>query len=98
MLSTSVYVILALNAATYLIYYYDKAAARQGAWRISESTLFLLAILGGAPAAITAMLSLRHKTRKPSFRYGLPLILALQAFAFAYWRNAGAPNLISELS
>lgn len=89
--------LLALNAVTYLIYFYDKVAARNGAWRISEATLFWVAMLGGSPAAIAAMFTLRHKTRKPGFRYGLPVILFLQWAAYAYWVFAGSPDLITGL-
>ncbi len=89
--------LLALNLATYLIYFYDKVAARNGAWRISESTLLWFAMLGGSPAAIAAMFTLRHKTRKPGFRYGLPIILVVQWTAYAYWVFAGSPNLLDGL-
>lgn len=51
-----------LNVATFFAYWFDKAAARRGAWRTSEQTLHLLSLLGGWPGA------LRHKSRKASFR------------------------------
>jgi len=84
--------LLVLNAVTYLIYAYDKTAARSGVWRVSESTLLGLAFIGGAPAAIAAMFTLRHKIRKPKFRAGLLLILAAQTCLFIYWRTtSGVP-------
>ena len=88
---------LALNIATYLIYFYDKSAARSGNWRISESSLIWLAMLGGSPAAVAAIFTLRHKTRKSKFRYGAPTILFLQAVVFGFWLYSGAPDLISGL-
>jgi len=78
-----------LNAGVFLVYFYDKAAAKKGAWRISESTLLGLAMLGGSPAAIIAMYGLRHKTRKMNFKIGLPIILLFQAGLIVYWKRTG---------
>ncbi len=57
----------------------DKALAKAGARRIPESTLLSLAVLGGGPGALLAMLLCRHKTRKLPFALGLPLIALVQA-------------------
>jgi len=51
-----------------VVYAIDKAAARAGRRRISEATLLLLGVVGGWPGAIVAQQTLRHKTRKASFR------------------------------
>lgn len=45
----------------------DKAAALQGRWRTSESTLHALGLLGGWPGALIARHWFRHKTRKQPF-------------------------------
>ena len=52
-----------------LLYLVDKEAARSGEWRIAESTLHFLALLGGWPGAALAQTWLRHKTRKESFQH-----------------------------
>ncbi|GAB3124973.1 DUF1294 domain-containing protein [Leifsonia psychrotolerans] len=52
----------------FIVYAVDKSAARAGRWRISETTLLLLGLLGGWPGAIVAQQTLRHKTKKASFR------------------------------
>lgn len=59
---------LALGAATFLFYAKDKSAAQSGDWRVSESTLHVLSLLGGWPGAIFAQQRLRHKTKKLAFR------------------------------
>jgi uncharacterized membrane protein YsdA (DUF1294 family)/cold shock CspA family protein len=59
---------LAASLITFVAYFMDKAAAKQGAWRISESTLHLLALAGGWPGALLAQQFLRHKSTKPEFR------------------------------
>ncbi len=46
--------------------------------RIPEKSLFLLAIVGGSVGLLAGMYSFRHKTRKPSFKYGIPALVVLQ--------------------
>ena len=56
----------------------DKRRAIKRAWRIPESTLFVLAIIGGSIGSIIGMHLFHHKTRHWYFLYGMPVILALQ--------------------
>ena len=71
------YLIL-MNLIAFALYGIDKRRAKQGAWRISEYTLLLVALLGGSLGALVGMRYFRHKTRHRKFRYGVPLILLLQ--------------------
>ena len=71
------YLIL-MNLIAFALYGIDKRRAKQGAWRISEYTLLLVALLGGSLGALLGMRYFRHKTRHGKFRYGIPLILLLQ--------------------
>ena len=57
-----------LSLATFLAYAVDKSAAQSGRRRVSEGTLQFLGLAGGWPGALIAQQSLRHKTRKASFR------------------------------
>jgi len=57
---------------------YDKRAARQHKRRVRESTLLLVAVLGGSVAMLTTMLLIRHKTKHAKFMAGLPAIIVLQ--------------------
>ena len=59
---------LIVSAATFGVYALDKSAAKRGAWRTSESTLHLLALIGGWPGALIAQNRLRHKSRKQPFQ------------------------------
>ena len=56
----------------------DKKRAVRGAWRISEASLFLTALLGGALGCTLGMHFFRHKTRHWYFRYGMPAIFLAQ--------------------
>lgn len=51
----------------FVAYWTDKHAARAGRWRTPESTLHLLALIGGWPGALMAQWHLRHKSAKLSF-------------------------------
>lgn len=57
-----------MSAVTYILYGVDKKAAKQGAWRVQESTLHIVSTLGGWCGALIAQQQLRHKTVKAEFR------------------------------
>ena len=71
--------LLFINCFTFLTYGYDKRAARKGKWRVRESRMHLLALLGGSPAALAAQKCFRHKTVKRSFQFTYWAIVILQA-------------------
>ena len=62
----------------------DKSRARRKAWRIPESTLFLIAFIGGSIGSIAGMYFFRHKTLHLSFVWGMPAILIVQVIALYY--------------
>lgn len=76
----------AVSLAAAFVTAWDKSRARRGAWRVPERTLWLIAALGGVAAMWLTMLAVRHKTRHPSFMWGLPLLTAAQTAAiYALW-------------
>lgn len=76
-----------LNLAGFAMMGIYKKRAIRGAWRISEASLFLTALLGGALGCTLGMHCFHHKTRHWYFRYGLPAILLLQLFLWIYLRG-----------
>ncbi len=76
-----------VNVLSFLIYGLDKLKAKYHKWRISEKTLLLLAILGGAYGSYFAMILFHHKTRKPLFKFGVPLILILETILLVYFQD-----------
>jgi uncharacterized membrane protein YsdA (DUF1294 family) len=58
----------AASVAAAIAYRLDKSAAGRNAWRTSERTLHLIAVMGGWPGALIAQEVFRHKSRKLSFR------------------------------
>lgn len=67
-----------INFISFTVMGIDKLKARKRAWRIPESTLFVLAIIGGSVGSIIGMHLFRHKTRHWYFLYGMPAILLIQ--------------------
>lgn len=72
-----------LNLITFCVFGIDKWKAKrkvrkESIRRIPEKTLFLLSALGGSVGALLGMRVFHHKTLHKSFRFGIPLILALQ--------------------
>lgn len=59
---------LAINLATFLLYAHDKNSAQTNSWRVQESSLHKLSLLGGWVGAGVAHKVLRHKSQKPEFR------------------------------
>ena len=59
---------------------YDKWAAKHRTdRRIRESSLLAFSVLGGSAAMIVTLLIIRHKTKHPTFKIGIPVIMAVQA-------------------
>lgn len=76
--------LLAINAVTFIVYGIDKYKAKKAKWRISETTLLLLAVLGGSIGAWIGMKVWHHKTMHKKFKYGIPAILLIQIALMAY--------------
>ena len=62
-----IYYYLAINIFTFVLYCYDKSAARKGNWRIKELHLHALSLFGGWWGALVAQQFIRHKSIKKSF-------------------------------
>lgn len=73
-----------ISAIDFALMGVDKWKARRDAWRIPESTLWLFALIGGALGGTLAMQVFRHKTRHWYFRFGFPLLAALNV-ALLIW-------------
>ena len=77
-------VLIVINVAAFAMYGIDKKRAIADEWRIPEAILLTFAACCGAVGALFGMYTFRHKTRKPKFAYGVPLMLAVHLALF-YW-------------
>jgi uncharacterized membrane protein YsdA (DUF1294 family) len=71
--------IVFINLIGFFIMAADKYKAKHRKWRIAESTIWFISIIGGAIGTTAGMRLFRHKTKHRSFRYGLPLIAVIEA-------------------
>lgn len=76
-----------INVIGYAVMGIDKQRAIRGAWRISEASLFLTALLGGALGCTIGMQRFRHKTKHWYFKYGMPAIFLVQAALLSFLVN-----------
>ncbi len=81
-ISITYFIIISLFSIVFTVK--DKKRAIKNQWRVKESTLFLLAFLGGSLAEYLTMRVIRHKTKHKRFMIGLPLIIILQLTAILY--------------
>ncbi|WP_182102705.1 DUF1294 domain-containing protein [Niallia taxi] len=72
-----IYIFVINMIGTYVMYY-DKQQAKRGNWRVEEKTLFGIAVIGGSAGVFIGMRRYHHKTRKPSFKFGIPAIFVIQ--------------------
>ena len=70
--------LVVINFISFIMMGLDKYKAKKRAWRIPESTLFVLALIGGSIGSIAGMHLFHHKTRHWYFLYGMPAILIIQ--------------------
>lgn len=83
-------IIAAINAAAFTAFGVDKYKAKRRRWRIPEATLLGFAVFGGSLGAWIGMYFFHHKTQKPKFFLGVPIILMLQIalICVIYWSRS----------
>ena len=78
------YYLVLVNIIAFITIYIDKKKAIKHKWRIKESTLFLLSIIGGSIGTLLGMYTFRHKTKHLKFTLGIPLIIIIQILIFIF--------------
>lgn len=73
-----------VSVITFIVFGIDKLKAKKSWWRIPESTLMVLAVIGGSIGALLGMYVFHHKTLHKKFTIGIPVILILQIAAAAF--------------
>lgn len=84
---------LTLNVVSLLLFTIDKIKSKRGMWRTPERMLFLSAVLGGSVGALAGIFLLRHKSRKPLFKIGVPIVFVIQIALLYYFRESWLPTL-----
>jgi uncharacterized membrane protein YsdA (DUF1294 family) len=74
-----------MNIIGLIVMKVDKNRAIKHQYRISENTLWLVAIFGGAIGATAGMQVFRHKTKHLSFKVGFPLLAVAEVILLGYF-------------
>jgi len=74
-----------MSLIAFFAYADDKKRAQTNQWRISESSLHTLEILGGWPGALIAQKELRHKNKKATYQSVYWSIVVLHYIAWVVW-------------
>lgn len=77
--------LITINILTFIVYGNDKRKARKNEWRTPESTLLMLALIGGAYGAFGGMKVFRHKTKHWKFRILVPLMAVAWTVLLVWW-------------
>jgi uncharacterized membrane protein YsdA (DUF1294 family)/cold shock CspA family protein len=72
---------VAVSLLTFCAYAFDKSAAMNRRWRISEQHLHSLSMVGGWPGALVAQRLFMHKSKKPSFQVAFWIIVVVHLVA-----------------
>ena len=90
--------VCAMSLLSFLMYRFDKRAARNNERRTPEANLHLVDLLGGWPGALVAQQLFRHKTAKPSFQLAFWITVAMNVAALAWLLRSGiAAELAARL-
>ena len=73
-----------INVITFFLFGIDKFKAQHARWRIPESVLIGLAVIGGSIGAWLGMMVWHHKTQHKKFKYGIPAIIIVQLALIGY--------------
>lgn len=87
-----VYFCIVMSAVAFCLYGVDKSAAKHQRWRISESKLHVLGLLGGWPGAFVAQHVFKHKRSKPAFMRVFWATAALNTIAIGVF----ASNVLAD--
>ena len=85
-MATNILIYLAIiNLCAFVAFGIDKLKARRDAWRTPESTLLLLAAIGGSFGSFLGMKVRRHKTQHKKFTILVPLLMAIHIAIISYF-------------
>nr|WP_319488284.1 DUF1294 domain-containing protein [uncultured Caproiciproducens sp.] len=76
--------LIIINFIAVVVTAMDKHNARKHRWRVPETTLLLIAALGGSLAMLLTMYAIHHKTLHKKFMLGIPIIITMQILTIYY--------------
>lgn len=80
-----IFYFILINLIGFIVMKVDKQKAIKHQYRISENTLWIIAIIGGALGTTLGMNIFRHKTKHLSFKIGFPILAIIEILLFFYY-------------
>ncbi|WP_312642573.1 DUF1294 domain-containing protein [Hydrogenoanaerobacterium sp.] len=74
------------NVVGFVLFGYDKFLAKARQRRIPESTLMIVAAIGGSVGCYVSMMLFHHKTRRFKFKFGIPALFILQVALYVLYK------------
>ncbi len=75
-----IYYLISINILLFLLFGIDKHKAKKNKWRISESTLLIIGLIGAPIGGILGIKVWKHKTKKKYFM--ITYILTLLVYSY----------------
>lgn len=76
--------LIIVNLLSFSLFGIDKRRSKKKLWRIPESTLLGISLLGGSLGSIFGMSFFRHKTKKKKFTILVPIFLLINIYLLFY--------------
>lgn len=76
--------LIAVNIIAFIIMGIDKYKAQRHKWRISETSIFVVGLIGGGLGVLFGMGFFHHKTKHLKFTLGIPIEVILNIVMFGY--------------
>ncbi|WP_391116340.1 DUF1294 domain-containing protein [Psychrobacillus sp. L3] len=86
--------ILVMSLIAFFVMGFDKSQAKKHKQRVSERTLWMLALFGGGIGAYFGMQLFRHKTKHTNFRVGFLMLMIIYAFLIFWIVKANNPMIV----
>ncbi|MGG2466722.1 DUF1294 domain-containing protein [Paraclostridium bifermentans] len=75
---------LIISCISFLLMCIDKQRAIKHEWRIPESTLMTLSLIGGSIGTYLGMYTFRHKTKHTKFTIGVPICIIINIVLYYF--------------
>lgn len=77
--------LIIINIISLILFKIDKDKSIKHKWRIKESTLLIVSLLGGSLGSFIGMHLFHHKTNKLKFKILIPLFLIIHIILLVFY-------------
>lgn len=81
--------LIVINLTSFILFALDKKRSLRRKWRIPESTLIFVSLMGGAVGSLLGMKLFKHKTKKLKFTILVPISLIINILLIILYIKKG---------